>query len=313
MIRWLFRAVRTLVAAGIILFIGVGLYLGNLAYEEFRAAPWDQVLGIENHARDVGPARRAEQRYGWEAVTVTAEDGTKLRGTYIEDANRSHYTVILLHGLYQNRSMCLPYVSMYRNMGYNVLLVDLRGHGESGGEHTDWGLSERGDLDQWVQWLKKRDSSVHIGMHGVSLGAAMALLYSGTDTGRTLQFYVADSAYGNLTQLGRDKVLAWAGDKRAVWGFNTLNPFFQAAMYYHNRQLLSDLEPMRSVEKMTSPVLFLHGSADELIPVETVQELYDHSRSRRKVVHVFRGSGHAVGIGTDTDEYERVLSNFLEG
>ena len=70
--------------------------------------------------------------------------------------------------------MCLPYVSMYRNMGYNVLLVDLRGHGESGGEHTDWGLSERGDLDQWVQWLKKRDSSVHIGMHGVSLGAGMA-------------------------------------------------------------------------------------------------------------------------------------------
>jgi alpha-beta hydrolase superfamily lysophospholipase len=311
MLRWLFRTISTLLIAAVLLFAGVGIYIGNTAYEQFRGASWDKVLGIENHSRSVNGIRRAEQRYDWDAVHVTAADGTDLRGTYIEDANDSRKTVILLHGLYQNRTMCLPYIGMYRNLGYNVLLVDLRGHGESGGEHTDWGLSEMSDLDAWVQWLKKKNPSGTIGMHGVSLGAAMALLYSGTDQGRELSFYVADSSYGNLTQLGREKVFEWAQDKRAIWGFNVLNPFFQASMYYHTRKTLNDIEPMKAVRRTAAPVLFLHGDADELIPVETVHRLYDQCRSPHKQIHIFSGSAHAVGISTDREEYVQTVETFL--
>ena len=36
---------------------GVGMYIGNRAYEEFYDAPWDQILGIENHSRDVSTIR----------------------------------------------------------------------------------------------------------------------------------------------------------------------------------------------------------------------------------------------------------------
>ena len=136
---------------------GVGMYIGNRAYEEFYDAPWDQILGIENHSRDVSTIRQWERDRDWEPVRVNAPDGKILRGTYIENRRDSHKTVILIHGLYQNRTMCLPYMDDYRRLGYNILLIDLRGHGESEGDHTEWGISEVDDLLMWCQWLKNSD------------------------------------------------------------------------------------------------------------------------------------------------------------
>lgn len=295
-----------------VLVVGVGMYIGNMAYEEFYDAPWDQILGIENHSRDVSTIRQWERERDWEPVRVNAPDGKILRGTYIENRRDSHKTVILIHGLYQNRTMCLPYMDEYRRLGYNILLIDLRGHGESEGDHTEWGISEVDDLLMWCQWLQNRDPQMTIGLHGISLGASMALLYAGSEYGQDLSFVVADSAYGNIISLGREKLWQAVGDKRAIWGYNLLDPFFQAAMFYHTHKMVSSLEPAQAVKRMKVPVLFLHGSEDELVPVKTARSLYDNCTSPKKEIHIFEGSPHAVGIETDQSEYMRVLSQFLE-
>ena len=311
LLRTLFKIIRNLMILALILAMAAGLYAGNTIYEQFRSAPWDQILDIRNRSHSQQGIKSAEARNGWPEVQVKGEDGTVLQGTYIASPVTSHKTVILMHGLYQNRTMCLPYVPMYRSLGYNVLLIDLRGHGGSGGEHTEWGLAEMGDLDSWVRFLKTKDPSCQIGMHGVSLGAAMALLYSATDQGKNLAFYISDSAYGNVTALGREKVYDWAQDKRAIWGYNILDPFFQAAMFYHTHKILSDIEPLQAVKKSSAPILFLHGDADELIPVRTAHMLYEQCSSARKQIHIFQNSGHALGISSDKNEYEQAVKAFL--
>ena len=129
----LFSLFKGLLYMALLALLLAGGFAGNMAYEELFHAPWDQILGIENHRRDLSQIHAMENRYGWQSVTVPSEDGTRLKGSYIESGNRNHRAVILLHGLYQNRSMCVPYADIYREMGYSVLMVDLRGHGESGG------------------------------------------------------------------------------------------------------------------------------------------------------------------------------------
>ncbi len=307
MLRWLGKGCIFLLVLG----LAAGCFIGNMAFEEFRTAPWDTVLGIENHSRDIQKMRQLEKERDWEPVRVNGTDGTMLRGTYIADKRGSHQTVILLHGLYQNRMMCLPYVSIYRNLGYNVLLIDQRGHGESGGEHTDWGLSEIDDLTQWVQWLREKDGAMKIGLHGISLGAAMALLYAGSDRGDSLSFVVADSSYGNIVALGREKLRKAAKDERFVWGYNLLDPFFQAAMLFHTHKLISNIEPAQAVRFIKAPVLFLHGGKDTLVPVQTAQSLYENCGSQDKHIYIFTHSPHAVGIETDADAYHRVVTRFL--
>ena len=134
--RFFFKIVKILILFLLLAFVGAGFYAGNTAYETMLTAPWEKILGVTKQTADLSRIHRREQKDGWQPVEIRSADGTKLRGTYIENSRSSDRTVILLHGLYQNRSMCIPYVDMYRDMGYNVLLIDQRGHGESGGSHT---------------------------------------------------------------------------------------------------------------------------------------------------------------------------------
>lgn len=231
MMHFLFKLIKWLIILVLFAALSLGFYAGNLSYEELFNAPWDRILGIENHRLDLGRIHGLEDRYGWQRVMVPSKDGTELRGTYIETVKGGRKAVVLLHGLYQNRSMCVPYISMYQDMGYNVLLVDLRGHGESGGGHTDWGIHDVDDMNAWVDFLRSKNPSMEIGFHGISLGAAMALIYSGSEEGQHMKFYVADSSYGNLLALGRDKIMTYTGDDRLVLGMDVLNPFMQAAMF----------------------------------------------------------------------------------
>ena len=313
MLHHFFKGLLRVVVLLLLLCTAVGAYIGNTAYHEFREAPWDEILGIKNNTKQqLTYIRTLEKERDWEPVRVNGQDGTILRGTYIPSPSHSHKTVILLHGLYQNRSMCLPYVPMYRNLGYNVLLVDLRGHGDSEGAHTDWGLSEVTDLQKWVQWLERKDGQSIIGLHGVSLGAAMALLYAGSDRDGHLSFVVADSSYGNIIALGREKLLHWTGDQRLVLGYNLLDPFFQAAMFVHTHELVANIEPAQAVRFIHVPVLFLHGSEDQLVPEKPAHSLYDNCGSQTKYIHIFQSSPHAAGIETDRADYVRTVSHFLE-
>lgn len=311
MVRSLIHKLIGICCVFAVLFIGLGVYVGNLAYTEFREAPWDSLLGIENHTKDVGVIQQWEDERHWEKVWVTAPDGTNLRGTYIENAEPTRDTVILIHGLFQNRTMCLPYISMYRNLGYNVLLIDLRGHGESGGNHTGWGLSEQGDMAAWMNWLQQKNSHMRVGLHGISLGAAMALLYAGSDAGKNLSFVVADSSYGNIIALGQEKLREAQADKWTIRGYKILDPFFQGAMWYHTGKLVADIEPAQAVKRITVPVLFLHGSDDQLVPVQTAKSLYDNCQSPDKDIYVFGHSGHAVGIATNSGEYRETVTTFV--
>lgn len=296
-----------IIAAALVL----GFYAGNLAYEELFTAPWDRILGIQNHRSDLARMHGLEERYGWQRVMVPSKDGTELRGTYIETVKGGKKAVILLHGLYQNRSMCVPYISMYQDMGYNVLLVDLRGHGESGGGQTDWGIHDVDDMNGWVDFLRSKNPSMEIGFHGISLGAAMALIYSGSKEGQQMKFFVADSSYGNLLELGRDKILTYTGDDRLVLGMDMLNPFMQAAMFFHTGKLLSDVDPASQVTHMTSPVLFLHGGADMLVPPSAAHELLADSSSSVKELYIFDGAAHTMEMAVNGPAYKRVVQKFV--
>lgn len=151
-----------------------------------------------------------------------------------------------------------------------------------------------------------------IGMHGISLGAAMALIYSGTERGKNISFYVADSAYGGMMELGKDKISAYTGDPRFLWGMDLVEPFFQSVLWLRSGKTLSDIDPLEAVRRMTAPVLFPHGGADTLIPPKTAEELLQASGSRKKELFIFDGAGHTMEMSVNGDAYRKAVRVFLE-
>lgn len=310
--RFLWYFFKYLVILVLVMLLGAGAYAGNTAYEQLFNQPWDKLLAIENHRNDLDTIHTLEKKNGWQRVKVRSKDGTRLQGTYIENPSGSHKTVIILHGLYQNRTMDVPYAKIYQNLGYNVLMPDIRGHGESGGSTNDWGIHDVEDMDSWVKLLRQQDPQVTIGFHGISLGAAMSLIYAGTPQGREMAFYVADSSYGNVLELGQEKLMSLTDDKRLLLGMEAVEPFFQGAMYYHTRKLLRDVDPASCVQRMTTPVLFLHGDVDRLIPPHIAENLLNRCTSPNKKLIYFEGSGHANEIADNPRGYARAVKNFLD-
>jgi pimeloyl-ACP methyl ester carboxylesterase len=112
------------------------------------------------------------------SVTVPAEDELTLVGDlYLIDSARP--TVLLLHQLYTNRHSWEPVViPALLAAGYNVLAVDVRGHGETWGR-VNWDMAIR-DVQVWLGWMRAHSLGTVVLM-GSSMGSTLALVGCGND------------------------------------------------------------------------------------------------------------------------------------
>ena len=182
-----------------------GLFMGDIIYNEMcvrhsrlhanNTGRWQQILENGKTSRN------------WQDIRMPSRFGYSLTGTFIPNQQTTDKTLIFLHGFSESRLAGLSYLNIYLNAGYNLLLVDSRAHGESGGQSVTWGVYEKHDVDQWVDWLRHRFPKGTIGMHGISMGAATALLHAGlNEANKRVSFYIADSAYSDLESLLADQM-----------------------------------------------------------------------------------------------------------
>jgi uncharacterized protein len=97
----------------------------------------------------------AHEKYGAELqdVAIRAHDGVELKAWYIEPKSYNGRSVILLHGITDNREGVAGYGRIFLDQGYSILLPDARAHGESGGQLATYGIREADDVHQWITWL----------------------------------------------------------------------------------------------------------------------------------------------------------------
>ncbi|MCA9932503.1 MAG: alpha/beta fold hydrolase [Anaerolineales bacterium] len=142
-------------------------YLGYVwVYVGEMAQPAHRTICCETPA-DFGAA--------FEEVILTSSDGVSLSGWYVPSQNGA--AVILLHGFRGQRKHMLPIAEMLYRAGYGVLLYDLRGHGESGGDQIALGWPDVLDVETAVTYLQSRSDvdPDRLGIVGWSLGGQIAL------------------------------------------------------------------------------------------------------------------------------------------
>ena len=133
-----------------------------------------------------------------EEIYLESFDGLRLHATWFP-AGEEEITkaVICFHG-YSSCGMN-DYVGLsdyYLRKGYSMLIVDERAHGKSQGEYIGFGCLDRKDALSWINWITGRcGGQVQIVLHGISMGAATALMTTGLALPVQVKGVISDCAF----------------------------------------------------------------------------------------------------------------------
>jgi pimeloyl-ACP methyl ester carboxylesterase len=242
-------------------------------------------------------------------VSITTSDGALLRGWLVRPERANGDAALVLHGLGDNRLGTSGYARMLLAHGYTVLMPDARGHGASGGEVVTYGLIERNDIRQWVEFLSAETHARCVYGMGESMGGAELL--QSLAAGARFCAVVAESPFADFREIAYDRMGQPFG--LGPWvGRTVLRPVVEMAFLRARWKYGLDMEqvsPEDAVRATSVPVLLIHGAVDGNIPVR--HSVAMHVLAPQTVLWVVPGADHCGAMSAAPAEFEsRVLGWF---
>ena len=223
----------------------------------------DVLTRPHNHPGVLDPLLVSPLAKSW---SVKTEDGLTLRGWYHPTAERRHL-VILVHGMWSSWHEMAGLGRDLHERGYDVLLFDLRGHGQSDPSRLFMGRRERGDLRAVLKWARGEGFPPdRVGWVGFSMGASTLLMEAAHNP--NIRVAVIDSPYGNLPELLDAQLSKYSNLPRFF------NPGILTAAHLAFGVRTDDLIPIRSARSWgRRPLLLIHGEADTTVPARQARLL----------------------------------------
>jgi uncharacterized protein len=242
-------------------------------------------------------------------VSVTAPDGAVLNAWLINADHSNGDSVIILHGLGDNRFGMVGYAQLFLVHRFNVLLPDARAHGTSGGEIATYGLLERKDILRWLEFLAKKDHPRCIFGFGESMGAAQLL--QTIDAGAPFCAVAAESSFSNFREIAYDR-MGQPFHLGPWFGRTLLRPVVEADLLraqWKYKLDMSQVSPETSVRASNIPILLIHGQIDSNIPVRHSRRI--HSRNPNTILWEVPNADHCGAISADPQEFEQKVIAFF--
>ena len=238
-----------------------------------------------------------------EEVYIKAHDGVKLFALYYHIKDGAPVQ-IMMHGYKGNskRDMCGGH-TLARKLGHNILLIDQRGCGKSGGKTVTFGVKERLDALSWVHYINDRFGSVPIFLVGVSMGGATALMASDLDLPSNVVGAIADCPFSSPKAIIK-KVCRDRGMPEAIY------PFVTVGAYIYGHFSPNKEGAIKSVKNTKIPILILHGANDGFVPYKMSEEIYN-ACTGEKYFYDFDGADHGMSYMSNPKKYEDATYEFV--
>ena len=283
-----------LAAIGSVLAVPLGYAGVSLLVAEVLTRP-------NNRATATDPRRIDPDATPWSTRTA---DGLTLRGWYCPTPAHRRL-IVLVHGMGGSRDEMASLGHDIHRRGYDVLLFDLRGHGQSDPSRLFMGRRERGDVRAVLRWAveERGYSPDRIGWLGYSMGAS-TLLMEAAQNG-DIRAAVLDSPFGDLPELLGAELTRHS--HLPAW----FNPGILLAARLAFGVRTDDLVPLRSALKWgTRPLLLIHGEADSIVPVDQARRIARAIGPTCQAV-TLPGVEHVGAYVTDPARYVAAVDRFF--
>lgn len=240
-----------------------------------------------------------------ETVEISAADGVTLVGHLFGCAEPKRL-LIAMHGWRSSWAMDFGAIAdFWRESGCCVLYAEQRGQNNSGGDCMGFGMLEQHDCAAWAHWAHGRfGGQLPVYLAGISMGATTVLLASELDLPPDVHGIIADCGFTSA---------------EAIWEHvvrkNLHLPYAirrKAAERLCRKKIGTGPKDCTTTDAMRNnriPVLFIHGEADDFVPVEMTYE--NHATcSADKMLLIVPGADHGMSYIVDKEGYERITEAF---
>lgn len=258
--------------------------------------------GSHGNARELAEAlqERADQR-----VEIEGYEGIQLVGHYYPCSDHKR-VLIACHGwhsscFYEYRTIA-PFLHDHDT---SVLLLDLRAHGESGGRYVYYGKKERFDLVRWADYVAKTLApGVPIYLMGMSEGSFGVLMSTTAGLNDQVKGVIADSCAGSAREIGMRVVKNMHLPAKLIYPCVRLDARVRTGMDDNEYTVYE------AVQENQIPVLFIHGSEDEVTELKYMEKVYDLCVAPKQKL-IVEGAGHTKSCFVQPELYEQSLLHFF--
>ena len=253
-----------------------------------------------------GTDYRNYQNIPVEEVIIKSYDGLKLKGYFHRVYKDSKKVVIMNHGYTANHYIDYQFTDIFFEEGYNVLLIDMRSHGESEGKVASYGYNESKDIGSWVRWIKdKIGEDAYIGLHGQSMGAATVMLYGATHP-NDIKFVIEDCGFTSAREAIKFQF------RKVKIPFWPLYDLIRVKVKRKYKFDFNNISPEDAIVNSDIPVLFIHGDNDKVVPTWMGEALYNEKNGEMDRLYLVQGAGHMEAYSKDKEKYKQVVKELID-
>ncbi len=263
---------------------------------------------LTEYAEEIATASLDLERHrGFEEVFLTSHDGIRLAGHWYPHPAPKR-VILAMHGWRSSWSRDFGFIAdFWFEQGCSVLFAEQRGQNNSGGKYMGFGMLERHDCIDWVQWVNGRTGGQYpVYLSGISMGATTVLMAAGLPLAENVRGIIADCGFTS---------------PHAIWKHVTEKnlhlPYLLQGVLANEwcrRQLQigsKDCSAVDALKQSRVPVLFIHGTDDKFVPVEMTYENYIACAAPKRLF-VVPGADHGMSYHIDRPGYQKAVADFWE-
>lgn len=287
------------------LFIGVSSLVGVLFYNLALNANYSKdIIYAEYNDENLNDAQKwLEEKSNYSDKYIESYDKLQLH-SYVVSQNSNKWAIVV-HGYGGSGKLMSDKSKYFYDMGYNVLIPDLRGHGKSEGDYIGMGWKDRLDIISWINFIIKENPNAEIVLHGTSMGAATVLMTSGENLPSNVKAIVADCAYTSAWDEFSYQLETYL-KVPSSYILNVTNMVTKLKAGYS----LKEASALECVKKATVPILYIHGDKDKFVPYSMMDKLYDATSSPKEKLTI-DGGEHANSDLVSPFLYWLTVEDFL--
>lgn len=239
-------------------------------------------------------------------IKIENEDGKTLTALEIKNEHISHSYIVICHQYGGGPESMEEYAKHFYDLGFNIILPYMRGHGESEYENVTFGWGDSADIVNWVNAITDKDEKSRIVLFGVSMGANAVTLAAAEKLPENVRFVVADSCYTSMDDLIKEYVEA-----QTKFPFFVTKSLIEVFAEKNTGLSFDKSDTVVALGDIELPVMFINAENDKVVPPLLSKKLYENCDSYGVEEVIIEGGTHGKNLFADEFTYWSNIDAFV--